>query len=235
MQHKFTIRNVYYVPEAPHRILCPQQWAQQANGHSPKPEGTGCMTTSRQVVLFWSPDSTTSFECWVDADFAGNWYPPHAANDPMPAKSRSGWIITYVGCPITWASKIQTLTALSTTETEYIALSTALREVILLMELAKEVKKAQGIEEPPQIHCKVFEDQWSFGKYRRRTKHLNNYIHHFRSYLDQLTNVTTKTTDQLADPLTKPLDEATFLKFCKTIDIGRECENIGTIARLAVT
>ena len=52
-QNKFVIRNTYCVPDAPHRLLCPQQWAQQANDHVPTPEGTGCMTTSRHVILFW--------------------------------------------------------------------------------------------------------------------------------------------------------------------------------------
>ena len=152
---------------------------------------------------YMKPDPKKSFECWVDSDFAGNWFQPHAAHDPMTSKSRSGWIITYAGCPITWASKLQTLTALSTTEAEYIALSTALREVIPLMELAKEAKQHGVIIdlEPPKIHCQVFEDNSGalemakLPKYRPRTKHLtpNNYYHHFRSHLDELTLVATPT------------------------------------------
>ena len=59
-----------------------------------------------------------SFQCWVDTDFSGNWRPEGAQTDPMTAKSHSGWIIQYAGCPITWASKLQTLTALLTTEAE---------------------------------------------------------------------------------------------------------------------
>ena len=54
------------------------------------------------------------FECWVDADFSGNWRPQDAHNDPMTAKSRSGWMVRFAGAPITWASKMQTITALST-------------------------------------------------------------------------------------------------------------------------
>ena len=71
-------------------------------------------------------DHTKSFECWVDANFAGNWYEPGAMKDPMTTKSRSGWVITYTRCPITWSSKLQTLMALSTTEADYVALSLAL-------------------------------------------------------------------------------------------------------------
>ena len=81
-------------------------------------------TRDKGVVM--KPDHTKSFECWVDTDFAGNWYEPEAMKDPMTAKSQSGWVIMYAGCPITWSSKLQTLAALSTMEAEYVALSLAL-------------------------------------------------------------------------------------------------------------
>jgi hypothetical protein len=52
--------------------------------------------------------------------------------DPSTAKSRSGWIVFYAACPVCWASKLQSQVALSTTEAEYIAMSQALRDVILV-------------------------------------------------------------------------------------------------------
>ena len=61
---------------------------------------------------------------------------------------------------MTWSSKIETTTTLSTTEAEYVALSMSLREVIPLMGLLKEINQ-QGFEvqiDSPSIHCKVFED-----------------------------------------------------------------------------
>ena len=45
----------------------------------------------------------------------------------------------FAGCPITWDSRLQTEIALSTTESEYIALSTAMREVIHFMGLLKDI------------------------------------------------------------------------------------------------
>ena len=78
----------------------------------------------------------------------------------MMANSRSGWMVHFARAPITWASKIQTVTALSTTEVEYIALSTRLRESIPLMGMLKEAVD-QGVKIdnfPPKIHCMVFED-----------------------------------------------------------------------------
>ena len=66
-----------------------------------------------------------SYECWVDADFAGGFDHKIAGTDPTTSKLHSGWAITYAGCPVTWASKLQMLMAISTMEAEYIALSTA--------------------------------------------------------------------------------------------------------------
>ena len=57
----------------------------------------------------------------------------------MTAKSRSGWIIQYARCPITWASKLRTLTALLTMEANYVALSMAMQEQLPLINLLKEI------------------------------------------------------------------------------------------------
>ena len=74
----------------------------------------------------------------VDADWAGNWLKTRP-NDKTGALSCTGYIITYANCPIVWGSKMQSLVALSTTEAELIAMSTALREVIHLQNLLLEL------------------------------------------------------------------------------------------------
>ena len=71
----------------------------------------------------------------------------------------------WVGDHIHWMPhhlviQLQTLMALLTTEAEYITLSSALRDQILIMQLMKEVIK-QGIDVkfmPPCMHCMAFED-----------------------------------------------------------------------------
>ena len=110
--------------------------------------------------LIIHPKSPWLFDCWVDMDYAGNWHHSDAHIDPMMSKSRSGWIVHFAGAPITWVSKMQTITALSTMEAEYIALSTSLREVIPLMGILKEARE-QGLQVqymPPKIQCTIFED-----------------------------------------------------------------------------
>jgi len=49
--------------------------------------------------------------------------------DISTAKSRTGYVVKYAGCSWTWASKMQTGMAFSTTEAELIALSEGLRTV----------------------------------------------------------------------------------------------------------
>ena len=57
----------------------------------------------------------------------------------MSVKSRYGNLITFMGSPIQWSSKLQTQIVLSTMESEYIALSQAMRELIGLREILKEL------------------------------------------------------------------------------------------------
>ena len=118
------------------------------------------LLATRSKGLIIRPNTRKYFEGWVDTDFSGNWRQQDAHNDPMMSKSRSGWIVHFTGAPITWSSKIQTITAISTTEAEYIAPSTSLREVIPLMGMLKEaaIQWVQIDNLPPKIHCRVFED-----------------------------------------------------------------------------
>ena len=177
---------------------------------------------TRDLGLKFKPDSTYGFECYCDADFSGNWLKFLAHLDPSTAKSRSGWVIFYAKCPIIWASKLQTQVALSTTEAEYIAMSMALRDVIPVMELLREMRELGHpvICTEPTVYCKVFEDNSGalelarMPKLRPRTKHINVCYHHFREHVrNGLIKIFPVATDeQTADVLTKPLAQNLFTK-----------------------
>jgi hypothetical protein len=79
-------------------------------------------------------------ECYVDADFAGGWCKDTSA-DLANVLSRTGYIIRLFGCPILWVNKLQTEKALSTTESEYIVLSQAMREVVPLLDIYGQINK----------------------------------------------------------------------------------------------
>jgi hypothetical protein len=151
-----------------------------------------------------------SFEVYADADFCGLWNiePPHK---PVSAKSRTGYVIMYAGCPIIWASQLQTEISLSTTEAEYVALSSALRNTIPLMRLTGEIKEQVNIPmiEIPTVKCRAFEDNSGavelskVHKMRPRTKHFNTKYHHFRRYVQNksINVMQVPTTEQVADIL----------------------------------
>ena len=146
--------------------------------------------------------------------------------NPECVLSRTGFVIMYAGCPLTWCIKLQTEIVLSTTESEYIALSQAMREIIPFMNLMMEVGDIPPLHNPkPVFHCKVFEDNNSCirvaesPKFTPQTKHVAIKYHHFRSFVADktLAILPTDTKDQLADIFTKPLDKVIFTQLRKSL------------------
>ena len=175
--------------------------------------------------IIYRPDSSLGLECHVDADFAGGWTTETSAN-PEVVLSRTGFVISYAGCPIFWRSKLQTEIALSTTEAEYIALSMAMREVLPFLNLMKELEDFLPINKSePKFFCKVWEDNRSCikvaesPKFTPRTKHIALKYHHFRRYVSDGTIRIhpIDTLEQNADIFTKPLDGVKFTHLRKKI------------------
>ena len=184
----------------------------QSHGEAVKRIGRYLLGT-RKKGLIYSPNTTMSFECYCDADFSGNWNQATAEEDVTTAKSRTGYVVMYAGCPVIWGSKLQSVVALSTTEAELVALSTALRDVIPAMDFLEELKEKGILEKvtTPEIKCIAFEDNSgaleiaNVHKMRPRTKHINIRYHHFRELIrkGQIIVKAISTTDQLGDILTK--------------------------------
>ena len=140
--------------------------------------------------LVLRPDKSCCLECFVDAYGAGSWKYRSSGN-PLSAHSRSGFVIMNAGCPIIWASKMQTFVSLSNTEAEYIMLSSSLRKVISVLNLLNELKseKFQFNHSTPVVKCCTFEDDKicieisNNHKTRLQTKHLSVCLHNFFSHI----------------------------------------------------
>ena len=181
-------------------------------------------TSDKGIFLTLTDDS---FKVWADADFSGNYSQDEAADNIDTARSRSGFIITYLGCPILWKSVLQTEISLSTCEAEYVALSQALRKAIPLMEIVKEMSEL-GYNvgaTTPTVHCTLFEDNIGAltlaraPAMRPRTKHINVKYHHFRSHVanGSVDVQAVSSEQQLADMLTKPNKLADLLRHRKAV------------------
>ena len=183
--------------------------------------------------MMLKPTKNPVIDCYVDADFAGLWNIEDEQN-PLSVKSRTGFLITFMGCPLHWVSKLQSQIALSTMEAEYIALSQAMRKIIGFRETLKElythvledtetyqsltfnaISKTFGIIPPSTVHedneaCLRFA---TVPKMSPRTKHIAIPYHFFRSKVQngeiQIKGVSTD--NQLADQFTKGLPQDKFL------------------------
>ena len=184
------------------------------------------------------PEKNGKLDAYVDSDFAGRWHRDYAELREC-VLSRTGYVITYCGCSVVWSSKLQTEISLSTTEAEYIALSTLMRNLLPMRQLIKEIH-AKTFVSPDQIALdeksttysktfsnskntkikpsEIFEDNAGFiilattDGDRPRTKHLAVKWHHFRDQIRSGACHITKVPSALnyADIFTKPLDQKTF-------------------------
>jgi hypothetical protein len=189
-----------------------------AHGKAVKHIGRYLFGTKTDGIIL-HPDTNIGFEIYADADFAGTFNPLDDPHRDM-ARSRTGFVIFYAGCPIFWQSKLQTEIALSTTEAEIISLSASLRVAIPLLEIAKEMKKRGYLilSNTPKVLCRAFEDNdgavelaTSF-KYRPRTRYFSTKFFHFKQYIERKEIIISPcpTDKQKADIFTKPLETPPF-------------------------
>jgi hypothetical protein len=159
-------------------------------------------------------------ECYIDANFAGGWIITTFA-DSDNVISLTGFVIPHANCHIYWASRLWTEIALSTAEAEYIAMSSALCEVIPLMTLMKELQTIFPVHRNKlNFFCKVHEDIQSTirmaksDKFTPQTKHIALIDHHFCSHVKnghiEISYCPSK--DQKADLLIKPLADSAFFR-----------------------
>jgi hypothetical protein len=173
--------------------------------------------------MIMTPTAEPRVDCYPDADFAGL-YGHEDVQDPHCVRSRTGYVITAFGCPVLWRSKLQTEIALSTMEAEYVAISTACRDLFPVVDMIKELSAAVGLgnDFSSKIHVKIHEDNvgaLTLGKLepRRmtpRSKHYAIKYHWFRKHVadpsKRITLVKIDTKSQLGDIFTKGLTKDTF-------------------------
>ena len=179
--------------------------------------------------LILKPSKDLNLDCYVDADFAGIWG-NEDAQDPSSVRSRTGFLISLGGSPVTWSSKLQTEIALSTMEAEYIAASTSMRTLLPLQRQLQKMTKQLHLAQPGTTSITtIWEDNQAALKLATkdpprmtpRSKHIGVKYHWFRSKLhDGPNGIRMKaiaTDAQLGDCFTKPLDVNLFTTSRKKI------------------
>lgn len=143
------------------------------------------------------------------------------AEDTTTRKSNSGFVFMFGG-PISWCCRRQDCVAQSSTEAEFIALSEACNEAILL----KRILLDFGVT----IHgpITIYEDNQSCiklsgsEKVNNRSKHIDVKIYTVKDYVSSgvIEVEYCPTDDMVADIFTKPLSKIKFQKFKSKLCIG---------------
>ena len=179
--------------------------------------------------LIMTPDTSQGLDCHCDADFCGLW--GHEDDqDPVCVRSRTGYVLRLFGCPLLWSSRLQSEITLSTVAAEYVAFSMAMRDLLPMRELLKEIGSALGqeVKQVSEMRSTVFEDNTgclslvNTPRMSTRNKYLALKYHWFRSKIgtgpDQgVIAVHVDTKKQLADGFTKGLPEAQFIVLRKML------------------
>lgn len=152
---------------------------------------------------------------YTDADWAGDTY---------DRKSTTGYLFMLGSTPIMWNSKKQPTVALSSTESEYMALTEGTKEAIWLRRLLCELK-IQDRKVPTTLYG---DNQGSLNLahnpiYHGRTKHIEVKHHFIREKVlsEEINLEYTPTEEQLADILTKALGRTAFERLRSQLGLVR--------------
>lgn len=170
--------------------------------------------------LTYGPDPSSSepFVTFSDANHAG---------DPDKLRSTGGYVVKIGTGAVDWSSKLQTLTALSSTESEYVAAVEAGKEILWMRNLLMEIGYMSS--GPSKLHLKDSFDSShelkmdsnsaiavaKHPEHFSRMKHLDLRLHWLRDEVEKkhITPVHISTQEMPADMMTKALPAPAALKF----------------------
>ena len=156
-------------------------------------------------LKFSAHDEDPELIGYSDADWAG---------DVDTRRSTSGYVFQIGRSTVSWSSRKQATVAKSSTEAEYVALSSATQEAVWLRRLMEDLGKHLNVP------TTIYEDNQGAielaknAKYHNRTKHID-ICHHFvreRVVSNEIRVIYCPTGDMVADIMTKGLAKLSFEK-----------------------
>ena len=165
------------------------------------------------IVFEMSKDQRVRVEGFVDSDYAGS---------IDTRKSLTGYIFTVCGGAVSWKSNLQSVVALSTTESEYMAITEAIKEAIWMKGLIAELGFPQDCVE---VNCDS-QSAIHLSKHQvfhERSKHIDVKMHFVRDIINKgdVKIVKVSTEDNPADMLTKAVPSGKFNHCLELVKIGK--------------
>ena len=161
--------------------------------------------TLRYGLKFTAHEKEPELFGYSDADWVG---------DVDTRRSTSGYVFQIGSTTVSWSSRKQATVAKSSTEAEYVELSSATQEAVwlrrLMEDLGREMDAPTTIYEDNQGAIELAKN----AKYNNRTKHID-ICHHFvreRVVSNEFQVIYCPTKDMIADIMTKGLGKLSFEK-----------------------
>lgn len=160
----------------------------------------------------------TCVQAFCDADWA---------SDRTDRKSFSGYVFTLAGAAISWSSRKQRCTALSTVEAEYVAMCQAAKEALWLQQFLGELSASEFAQKPQVLKV---DNQGAIALAKNqvtseRSKHIDLKYFFLRENIEegrlQLKYVESSTNS--ADLFTKPLNGKKTHAYCECLGVKSVC------------
>ncbi|GJW06471.1 retrotransposon protein, putative, ty1-copia subclass [Tanacetum coccineum] len=196
------------------KILKRYKMDNSKRGHIPMQErldlnkSQGAQTPKEPV----STESSTKLrvECYCDAGFE---------TDRDDTKSQTGYVFVLNGGAVDWKSSKQSTTAMSATESEYIAASEAAMEAVWIRKFISGLGIVPTINEPLNMYC----DNSAAVHYanepgiQRGARHYHRRYHYVRECVElgEIRKLKVHTENNLVDPFTKALSNRKLTQHAK--------------------
>jgi hypothetical protein len=164
--------------------------------------------------IFYRPDQHSALELFSDADWA---------NSPDDRRSVTGYLSMLAGGVVTYNSKKQPTTALSSMEAEYMALSSAVREALWLRSITTELGYTPSLPMHISVDNRGTIAYAENSGFHARSKHIDVRHHHIRENLTshEVSVSYCPTAENTADILTKALDKSKHEYFVARLGMTR--------------
>lgn len=165
------------------------------------------LRSTKAMRIRYGPE-TPNLTGYSDADYGG---------DKSDRKSTTGNVFLLAGGAVSWLSRKQRSVSTSTTEAEYVALSTCAKQAVWLAQLLRDIGYAQYLGDSPWTTNLRGDNQSSLALVRNpqiqeRSKHIDICYHNIRDRekRGQIKIDYVCTAEMAADGLTKPLTGSSF-------------------------
>jgi hypothetical protein len=164
--------------------------------------------------ILYRPDQHSALELFSDTDWA---------NSPDDRRSVTGYLSMLAGGVVTYNSKKQPTTALSSMEAEYMALSSAVREALWLRSITTELGYTPSLPTHISVDNRSTIAYAENSGFHALSKHIDVRHHHIRENLTshEVSVSYCPTAENTADIFTKALDKSKHEYFVARLGMTR--------------